>query len=67
MFFIFGFGTKQQDLGPGPTRTCPRCSNTTVWGRTRESNQFTLFFIPVARWNRREFVQCGICGHAEAA
>ena len=23
MFFLFGFGTKQQDLGPGQVRTCP--------------------------------------------
>ena len=67
MLFIFGLGTKHQDLGPGPTRTCPRCGNTTVWARARESKQFTLFFIPVARWGRRELVACSICGHAEAA
>ena len=66
MFFIFGFGAKQQDLGPGQTRTCARCNNTTVWGRTRESKQFTLFFIPIARWGRHEYEVCGICGNAVA-
>ena len=29
VFLLFGFGTKQQHLGPGHTRTCPRCHNTT--------------------------------------
>jgi len=66
MFFIFGFGGKQQDLGPGVTRTCARCGNTTVWARTRESKQFSLFFIPLARWGRREFEACTICGNAVA-
>jgi hypothetical protein len=25
VFLLFGFGTKQRDLGPGEVRTCPRC------------------------------------------
>ncbi len=64
MLFIFGGGSKQRDLGPGQTRTCPRCHNTTVWSRVAESKQVSLFFIPVARWGRREFEVCGICGTA---
>jgi len=63
-FFLFGIGTKQQHLGPGETRTCPRCHNTTQWTRMREFKQFTLFFVPVARWKRRQFEACGICGTA---
>ena len=66
MFLIVGFGTKQHDLGAGQTRTCTRCNNTTVWGRTREAKQFTLFFLPIARWGRREFEVCGVCGNALA-
>lgn len=61
MFFLFGFGTKRQHVGAGSTRTCPRCHNQTQWGRVKEFKQFTLFFIPVARWNRREMEVCGIC------
>lgn len=64
MFFIFGIGSKQQDLGPGETRTCPRCRNTTRWSRVRTFQQLTLFFIPVARWKRRQFEVCGVCGDA---
>ena len=66
MLFIFGFGTKQQHLGPGGVRTCPRCHNNSQWARMREFRQFTLFFIPIARWKRRQFEVCGICGAAAA-
>lgn len=67
MFFLFGYGTKEQDLGPGQTRTCARCHNTTTWVRRREFKQFTVFFVPVARWGRRESEVCGICRAAVAA
>jgi hypothetical protein len=64
VIFFFGLGTKQQHLGPGDTRTCPRCHNTTQWTRMREFKQFTVFFVPVARWKRRQLEACGICGAA---
>ncbi|WP_072313664.1 zinc-ribbon domain-containing protein [Agrococcus sp. Marseille-P2731] len=64
MFFIFGFGSKEHELGAGQTRTCGRCGNTTVWNRLRTAKQFTLFFIPIARWGRRELEVCTICGNA---
>ncbi len=67
MFFLFGLGTKQQDLGPGEVRSCPNCGNTSQWMRVRESRQFTVFFVPVARWGRRHLEVCGICGAAVAA
>ena len=64
VFILFGLGTKQQLIGPGETRTCPRCHNTTQWTRMREFRQFTVFFVPVARWKRRQFEACGICAAA---
>ena len=64
VFFLFGFGTKQQDQGPGEVRTCPRCGNTSQWARVRQFRQLTVFFVPVLRWGRRHFEVCGICGNA---
>jgi hypothetical protein len=64
VFFLFGFGTRQRDLGPGATRTCPRCSNTTTWARVRQYRQFSVFFVPLLRWKRQELEVCGICGAA---
>ena len=66
MFLLFGFGTKQQHLGPGETRTCPNCANTTQWARIRQFKQFSLFFVPVARWKRRQLEVCGVCGASVA-
>jgi predicted RNA-binding Zn-ribbon protein involved in translation (DUF1610 family) len=62
MFFLFGFGTREQDLGPGEVRTCPNCGNTTTWARVRRSRQLTVFFLPVARWGRRTLEVCTVCG-----
>ncbi|EJZ04458.1 zinc-ribbon domain-containing protein [Mycolicibacterium vaccae] len=67
MLLFFGYGTKQKYLGAGQVRTCPRCHNTTQWSRMREFKQFTLFFVPIARWKRRTFEVCSICGAAVAA
>ena len=64
MFFLFGFGTKQQDLGPGAVRTCPHCGNTTQCARVRQFKQFTVFFVPIARCGRRQLEVCRICGTA---
>ena len=64
MFFLFGFGTQQEDLGPGEVRTCPRCGNTTRWARVRLVKRFTVFFVPVARWGRKQLEVCTICGVA---
>jgi len=30
----------------------------------REFKQFTVFFVPVARWKRRQFEICGVCHDA---
>jgi hypothetical protein len=67
VFLLFGYGTKQQPLGLGQTRACPHCHNTTQWERMRQFKQFTVFFIPIARWQRRQFEVCGICGTAVEA
>ena len=67
MFFLFGFGSKKEHLGAGATRTCPNCHNTSQWSRVREFKQLSVFFIPVARWGRKQFEACGICGVTVAA
>lgn len=64
MFFLFGYGIKQKHLGAGEMRTCPRCQNTTQWMRMSEYKQFSLFFVPLARWKRQQLEVCGICGAA---
>jgi zinc-ribbon family len=67
VFLLFGFGTKQKYLGPGQTRTCPRCSNTTQWERVRQFKQFSVFLVPIARWGRQQLETCPVCGAAVEA
>lgn len=67
VLLFFSYGNKEKYLGVGEVRTCPRCHNTTQWTRMQEYKQITLFFVPVARWSRRQFEVCGICGTAVAA
>lgn len=67
MFFLFGYGSKRRHLGVGGVHTCPRCHNTSQWARMRQYNQLTVFFVPVLRWKRVTFEQCGICGQTAAA
>lgn len=63
MLLIAGITPKTTNQGPGATRTCPRCGNTSTWLRRTSFQQFTLFFvIPLWRWGRRTYEQCGICG-----
>ena len=61
LFLFIGYGTKLKLLGELAERTCPRCHNTTQQTRMREFRQFTVFFVPVARWRRRLFEVCSIC------
>jgi len=67
VFLLFGFGSKQQDLGPGQVRSCPRCGDTSQWQQVRQFRQFTVFFVPILRWRRQRFEVCGICGNAVEA
>lgn len=68
MLLIAGVTSKTTDQGEGTTRTCPRCGNATVWLRRKSFRQFTLFFvIPLWRWGRRTYEQCGICGQTVQA
>lgn len=68
MLLIAGVTGKTGNQGPGATRTCPRCGNTTQWQRLKSYRQFTLFFVlPLWRWGRQEYEQCGVCGQTAAA
>lgn len=62
LFLLFGGGTRYRDHGPGHERHCDHCHNTTTWTRVRRVREITVFFIPIARWGRRDLEACPICG-----
>jgi hypothetical protein len=65
MIFIFGVSPKQNVIGPAEERTCAHCNNKRFWLLKKESQWFSLFFIPLIPFSTKYFLQCPICGNAE--
>jgi hypothetical protein len=63
MFFIgiIGGGIRAKPLGASHPRICPRCHNTEPWTVYETSKYLSLFFVTIARWNRRYHMTCPIC------
>lgn len=65
LFFLFGGGTRLKEIATAETRRCPRCHNRAAWMRLRRYHEVTFFFVPIARWGRRELEACPVCGEAQ--
>lgn len=62
MFFIFGVSTKEKDLEFSQTTVCSSCGS---YGRLEAFmtySYFSLFFIPLFKWNKKYFVRSTCCG-----
>lgn len=66
MFVLFGFGHKTfNEKQLRDVTHCYHCNNVTNWILSRQTNWFTLFFIPVIPFKTEYQVYCPICkkGH----
>ena len=64
MFFIFGFGDKQNKHHQvSKTEHCYHCNNTSRWIATKTSDHFSLFFLPLFPYKTNYFYHCPICNH----
>jgi len=64
MFLIFGVDQKEKQLTFDQTVICAGCGqygHISVW---MTCSCFTLFFLPLFRWNRRYFARMSCCGRA---
>ncbi len=62
MFFIFGMSTKEKELDFSQTTICPSCG---AYGRLEAFmtySYFSLFFIPILKWNRKYYIKSSCCG-----
>ncbi|MBN1483645.1 MAG: zinc ribbon domain-containing protein [Chloroflexia bacterium] len=71
MWILFGFSTRQKELGQ-QTRYCTRCEKETAHTAIQQQQWFTLFFIPVIPLSGKKVVdRCNLCGqtgsHVEGA
>lgn len=64
MFIVFGWGhTKTHNYGEINRSHCSRCNSETAWELNRTSEWFTLFFLPVFPYLRKNYVSCSVCGN----
>ncbi|MEW8974158.1 MAG: zinc ribbon domain-containing protein [Tissierellaceae bacterium] len=62
MFFIFGVSTREKNIDFTQTIICPSCGS---YGRLEgfmTYSCFSLFFIPIFKWNKRYYVRSVCCG-----
>lgn len=62
MFFIFGISTKEKELDFSQTTICPSCG---AYGRLEAFMTYTffsLFFIPLFKWNKKYYIRSTCCG-----
>ena len=58
---FFGWGDKAKDIGYAGVEKCPHCKNYTHVYLKEISKSFSLYFIPVAKWDRKVYLVCPIC------
>ena len=61
---VGGWGTKNTPLGFTRAEKCSRCGNFGPWIVYESKKRITLYWIPVAQWNKRFVVECSICPNA---
>ena len=62
MFFVFGISSKEKDIDFLQTIICPSCG---AYGRLEvfmRYSYFSLFFIPIIKWNKKYYVRATCCG-----
>jgi uncharacterized protein YjbI with pentapeptide repeats len=60
---VYGWGRGSKRLGEGFIGRCYHCSNQRRFVVVESSQRFTLYWIPVAKWNRHYFYICPVCNH----
>jgi hypothetical protein len=60
---VFGWGSGAKSLGDGFIATCRHCSNTRPFSVVETSRKITLYWLPVAKWNKQYYYICPVCSH----
>lgn len=62
MFFVFGISSKEQEIDFTQTTVCPSCGSYGRYDVFMTYTHFSLFFIPIIKWNRKYYVRTTCCG-----
>lgn len=58
---FFGWGKKGKVVGYLGIEKCPNCKNYSHFKLYEYANNFNLYFIPVAKWNKKLYLVCSSC------
>lgn len=61
MFFIFSISTKEKEIDFVQTTICPSCSSYGRYEVFMTYTHFSLFFIPIFKWNKKYYVRTSCC------
>jgi len=61
---IVGWGDKLKILGEAYLSPCANCNNEVVWQVVETSKKMSLYFVPLAKWNKQYFLMCPVCNDA---
>ena len=62
MFLIFGIDQREKELSFQQLADCPRCGRYSAISVILRYSCFTLFFLPLFRFQRRYFARMRCCG-----
>lgn len=62
MFFIFGLSSKEKDIDFRQTIVCENCGSYGSLNIFMTYSYFSLFFIPIIKWNKKYYVKKTCCG-----
>lgn len=60
MLFV-GWGKKAREIGYAGIEKCPNCRNWTHFALFETKRKVTLYFVPVASWDAKTYLVCGVC------
>ena len=62
MFFIMGIGPREKQLAYNELFVCDHCGKYERYEVFLTYMCFSLFFIPLIKWNKKYFVRANCCG-----
>ena len=47
------------------SKDCSICHNNVVFELVEVAKKFTMYWIPMAKWNKKYYINCPICEHGK--